>query len=158
MTWKRWVSERFRQIFFFVGRAAAFNQKVVFGFVPFLLKKVSFLGFEIKWLSLTQVPSYLHSFMCPGEPGSSYSSFVHCSWYQRSSIKSGLMLRVFSRSSYYMSQQFDPFLLQHLAEWTYMVFSSSSCFGISSSVNFFICVCSVYVRCFHVSTLTPLLQ
>ena len=28
-----------------IGTAAAFNQKVVFGFAPFLLKKVSFLGF-----------------------------------------------------------------------------------------------------------------
>ena len=107
----------------------------------FFERKCHFSVLEIKWVSLTQVPSYLHSFMCPGEPGSSYSSFVHCSWYQQSSIKSGLVLRVVSRSSYYMPLQFHPFLLQHLAEWTYMVFSSSSCFGISSSINFFICVC-----------------
>ncbi len=120
----------------------------------FLQSKSPFSVLDIKWVSLTQVPSYLHSFMCPGKPWSSYSSFVHCSWYsyQRStgSVKCCLMLRVFSRPSYNMSQQFDPFLLQHLAEWTYGIFSVSSCFGISSSVYFFVCVYSVNVRCFHV--------
>ena len=114
----------------------------------FLQSKSHFSVLDIKWVSLTQVPSYLHSFMCPGEPWSSYSSFVHCSWYQWSSVKRYLMLRVFSRPSDNMSQQFDPFLLQHLAEWTYGVVSS--CFGISSSVNFFVCIFSFSVRCFHV--------
>ncbi len=95
----------------------------------FLQSKSHFSVLEIKWVSLTQVPSYLESFMCPGEQWSSYSSFAHCSWYQWSSVKCCLMLRVFSRSSYNMSQQFDPFLLQHLAEWTYGVFSISSWFA-----------------------------
>ena len=48
----------------------------------FLQSKSHFSVLEIKWVSLTQVPSYLHSFMCPGEQWSSYSSFAHCSWYQ----------------------------------------------------------------------------
>ena len=47
----------------------------------FLQSKSHFSVLDIKSVSLTQVPSYLHSFMCPGEPWSSYSSFVHCSWY-----------------------------------------------------------------------------
>ena len=62
----------------------------------FFQSKSHFSVLEIKWISLTQVPSYLHSIMCPGEPWSSYSSFVHCSWYQWSSVKCCLMLRVFS--------------------------------------------------------------
>ena len=48
----------------------------------FLQGTSHFSVLDIKWVSVTQVPSYLHSFMCPGEPWSSYSSFVHCSWYQ----------------------------------------------------------------------------
>ena len=110
----------------------------------FLQGTSHFSVLDIKWVSVTQVPSYLHSFMCPGEPWSSYSSFVHCSWYQWSSAKCCLMLRVFSGPSYNMPQQFDPFLLQHMAEWTYGVVSS--CFGIRSSVNFFVCIFSVNVR------------
>ena len=48
----------------------------------FLQGTSHFSVLDIKWVSVTQVPGYLHSFMCPGEPWSSYSSFVHCSWYQ----------------------------------------------------------------------------